>query len=1177
MTGMDAAEFLAYLRERDIIVQVEGENLRFNAPHGGLTPELRAELIAKKPEIIRFLQQARRIAATVSQTERPPITPAPRNSELPLSFAQQRLWFLEQFDPGRATYNICPRFELHGAVNSQILQESLNKITARHEALRTVFPAADGRPAQKILPIVEVPFDFVSLVELPLDERDAETRRLLDAETQRPFDLQTGPLIRAALIQLAPQEYRLLLGLHHIVCDGWAMSRLISELGAIYNAALRGLSVDLAPLTIQTPDFAVWQRERFAAGALENALAYWKTQLADAPQTLNFPTDFPRPLRPTYRGGMVKFQIAAPLVQSLQTFSRSENATLFMTLFAAFQTLLCRYTGQEDLCVGTPIANRQAAELEPLIGFFVNTLVLRGDLSGQPTFRQLLQRTRTTALDAYANQDAPFEQVVEAVQPERSLQQSPLFQTLFALQNTPQEKLQLDGVSPANLEYLGGVSKFDFSLFLEERDGAIFGDLEYSADLFLPETMARFAGHFQTLLAALAESPDTPLDRLNLLTEAERHQILFDWNQTDRDYPRDLCVHHLFERQAETTPDAVALTFQNETVTYRQLNERANQLARLLRERGVGPEVRVGICLPRSPQMIVALLAVLKAGGAYVPLDPAYPADRLAYMLEDAAAPLLLTTTELQKMLPQTNAQIVCLDAIADELAQQSGDNLNTTAAPDNLAYVLYTSGSTGRPKGVAMPHRPLVNLIAWQIQQDALSVGSPTLQFTPLSFDVSFQEIFATLGSGGVLALITQELQRDALALLRFMAEAKIERIFLPYVALQNLAQGFELGGAMPASLREIVTAGEALVITPQIRHLMQALPACRLHNHYGPTETHVVTAHTLTGQPEEWPLLPSIGRPLPNVKVYLLDRNLNPVPIGVPGELYLAGDCLARGYLNRPDLTAERFIVTPPALLADRNPTPNSNRQRATHSRHPHWYKTGDLARYLPNGDLQYLGRADAQVKIRGHRVEPGEIETVLLAHPEAREAAVVVYEARGEKRLVAYVAGLDTPALAAAELRRFLQDRLPEYMIPAAFVWLDALPKTPSGKIARRLLPSPDEAAPESAEPFAPPQSEIEQAIAAVWRDALQLESVGVHANFFDLGGHSLRIVQVQARLQQILNREISVVTLFQYPTIRALAESLREDSNTADKPAAGLSAAQERARRQREALASRRASR
>ena len=704
------------------------------------------------------------------------------------------------------------------------------------------------------------------------------------------------------------------------------------------------------------------------------------------------------------------------------------------------------------------------------------------------------------------------------------------------------------------------MSKFDVSLFLEERGGNLFGDLEYSADLFLPATMERFAAHFQTLLEAAAASPDTPLDQLSLLPDAERNLILHEWNQTDSDYPRHLCVHQLFERQVQITPDAAALVFENEKLSYHILNERANQLAHFLRKQNVRPETRVGICLPRSPEMLIALLAVLKAGGAYVPLDPAYPAERLAFMLTDSAAPVLLTTTELQKALPQTVAQVVCLDAIEMERAQESAENLDGLAKSENLAYVLYTSGSTGKPKGVAMPHRPLVNLISWQVQQDALSVGSPTLQFTPIHFDVSFQEIFATLCSGGRLALITRELQRDALALLRFMMEEKIERIFLPYVALQNLAQAVEFGGALPAHLREIVTAGEALQITPQIRRLMQSLPACRLHNHYGPTETHVVTAHTLTGSPEDWPVLPPIGRPLPNVKVYLLDRNLNPVPLGVSGELYLSGGCLSNGYLNNPALTAERFFDADSSLSAH----------------HSSLYKTGDLARYLPNGDLQFLGRADEQVKIRGHRVEPGEIETALLANSNVREAAVMALETGGEKRLAAYVAGEDSHALSPAELRRYLQNLLPEYMIPSAFVRMDELPKTSSGKIARRSLPAPESVPSKSIAPFVSPQSEIERKIADVWRHVLQLDSVGVHDNFFDIGGHSLRIAQVQAHLQKVLEREISVVALFQYPTIRALADALREDS-APDKPASAISAIQERARRQREALFNRRAPR
>ena len=1084
MNGTNAAEFLNTLRERDILVRLEGENLRFNAPNGALTPELRAELIAKKPEIIRFLQEAQRF---VAPCEAPPITPAPRDTVLPLSFAQQRLWFLEQFDPGRATYNICPCFELRGAVNTDTLRASLDAVIMRHEALRTVFPAADGLPAQEILPSVAAPFEVVSLAHLPISERETEAKRLLAEHAEKPFDLKNGPLIRALLIEtppppiptsvlppppapcpiadalpipasgggkrltLSPQtpalnpEYTLLLCLHHIVCDGWAMARLIAEISQNYNALLRGAAPPFPPLAIQYPDFAVWQRKNFEAGALEKALTYWKTKLADAPQTLNLPTDLPRPPRPTYRGGMVKFQLSAPLTRSLQAVSRQENATLFMTLLAAFQTLLFRYTNQEDVCVGTPIANRQRTELEPLIGFFVNTLVLRGDLSGQPTFRELLRRTRAVALEAYAQQDAPFEQVVEAVQPERSLQQSPLFQVLFALQNTPQESLRLEGAAPAHLQYLGGVSKFDLSMFLEEREGSIFGDLEYSADLFLPDTMARFAGHFQTLLAALSENPDAPIDRLELLPDAERQQLLTTWNQTDSDYPRHLCVHQLFERQAEKTPDAIAVLPSppapppdpvagapergentnlphsqqgasdrkrtlagresasaigqgagdggntlvgtgDGSVSYAQLNQRANQLARLLRKNGVGAETRVGICLPRSPQMLIALLAVMKAGGAYVPLDPAYPAERLAFMLEDAAAPLLLTTSELRAALPQSGATVLCLDALEAELAGQSGENLASVAGPDNLAYVLYTSGSTGKPKGVAIEHRSVVALLSWAAEVYTAEELSGVLAATSICFDLSVFEMFAPLTTGGGVILAENILQfptlpsRESVTLINTVPSAITELLRM---------------NALPASVKVVNLAGEPL--TAELSDRLYAAGISKVYDLYGPSEDTTYSTYTLR-QPNG---PATIGRPIANTQAYILDRNLNPVPIGVPGELYLVGDGLARGYLNRPDLTAERFVdLTPPfPFLAARFALATGHGGLG--------YRTGDLVRYLPNGNIQYLGRLDYQVKLRGYRIELPEIEAVLKSHPGVHSAVAMMREdSPGDQRLVAYV---------------------------------------------------------------------------------------------------------------------------------------------------------------------------
>ncbi len=947
------------------------------------------------PTVERFAahlqQKYPKVAARLLQRVSTPIAAfsTETRNDAPLSFAQYRLWFLERLHPGMATYNVPYAIDLRGDLDISALQSSLNAIAARHAALRTTFPEVDGQPVQRVAPMLDIPLQ----IEMVRDEAELENR--LAKYARRRFDLQNGPLFRAFLLQKSANSYTLLLCLHHIVCDGWALNLLMQELHQHYTALKQNESAPLAPLTIQYPDFADWQRRAEVNGAFAAPLNYWKAKLADLPPALNLPTDFPRPLQASYCGSVHRFQIAAPLVQSLQTFSRSENATLFMTLFAAFQTLLCRYTGQEDLCVGTPIANRQAAELEPLIGFFVNTLVLRGDLSGQPTFRQLLQRTRTTALDAYANQDAPFEQVVEAVQPERSLQQSPLFQTLFALQSSLSHRVQVGNLEANLRDVHTGASKFDLFLSLTEADGELAAAIEYSADLFLPETMARFAGHFQTLLAALAESPDTPLDRLNLLTEAERRQILHDWNQTDCDYPRDFCVHHLFERQADTTPNAVALTFQSEAVTYRELNARANQLARLLRENGVGAEVRVGICLPRSPQMIVALLAVLKAGGAYVPLDPAYPADRLAFMLEDAAAPLLLTTTALQKTLPQTNAQIVCLDATEfasgrtpDETPP--GETFATPRdaerqTPDNLAYVLYTSGSTGKPKGVAIEHRSVVALLSWAAEVYTADELACVLFGTSICFDLSIFEMFVPLTTGGSVLIAENILQLPTMP--------NRESVTLVNTVPSAITELLRVGG-LPASLKVVNLAGEPLAAELAYRIYAAGVP--KVYDLYGPSED--TTYSTFTLRKPSGPA--TIGRPISNTKVYILDRNFNPVPIGVPGELYLAGDGLARGYLNRPDLTAERFLHL--------SPSPSEERAVREEGWGVRLYKTGDLARYLPNGDIHYLGRLDHQVKMRGFRIELPEIEAALLSHAGVQSAVVLLREdVPGDQRLVAYLA--------------------------------------------------------------------------------------------------------------------------------------------------------------------------
>ncbi|MDY6954466.1 MAG: amino acid adenylation domain-containing protein, partial [Thermodesulfobacteriota bacterium] len=790
-----------------------------------------------------------------------------------------------------------------------------------------------------------------------------------------------------------------------------------------------------------------------------------------------------------------------------------------MTLLAAFNVLLHRYTGQEDIAVGSPIANRNRIELEGLIGFFLNTLVLRTDLSDDPTFWELLGRVREMALEAYAHQDVPFERLVEELQPERDLSRTPLFQVMFVLRNFRRHALAFSGLTVTPMAVHTDTSKFDLILFVAEGPEGLRGTVEYNTDLFHGTTVTRMLQHYQSLLEAIIADPDQQVGALPLLTTPESYQLLVEWTDTRSDYPKDRCVHHLFASQAEKRPGAVALVCDDQEITYGELNGRANRLAHYLQKLGVGPDVLVGICVQRSLDMVVGLLAVLKAGGAYVPLDPSYPKERLAHMLDDAHVTALLTQTGLLKGLPIHGAKTVCLDADWDVVAREREANPINSSLTERLAYVLYTSGSTGAPKGVAMTHRSLCNLLWWQLQNAAPGEGTRTLQFAPLSFDVSFQEIFSTLCSGGTLVLISEETRRDPMELLGYLRDQSIERLFLPCVALQQLAEVAEGQERVPAGLREVITAGEPLQITRQITSFFSNLQDCRLHNQYGPTESHVVTAFTLKGPHTGWPLLPPIGRPIANTDIYLLDRHMNPVPVGVPGELYVGGEALARGYLKRPALTAERFIPNP-----------------FSHEAGARLYRTGDLARYLPDGSIAFLGRMDNQVKIRGFRVEPGEIEAVLREHPGLRDAIVVAREdAPIDRYLAAYVVPVEILAPTIGALRQFLKERLPDYMVPSAWVMLERLPLTPSGKVNRLALPAPIRKGPERQGTFVAPKDALERQLTKIFEDVLGVQDIGVKDDFFELGGHSLLAVRLFTQIEQAFGKRLPLATLFQAPAV------------------------------------------
>ncbi|NLG50016.1 MAG: amino acid adenylation domain-containing protein, partial [Chloroflexi bacterium] len=893
----------------------------------------------------------------------PAIVPVSREGELPLSFAQQRLWFLDQLSPGNLFYNIPVAVRLTGDLDVAALEKSLNAIIQRHEALRTLFIAEGGKPQQVIQAGVTLSLGVQDLSHLPAAEREAEVERLARAEAGQPFDLARGPLLRARLFKLAAQEHVIVVTMHHIISDGWSLGVLVRELAALYGAIRAGRPSPLPELPIQYADYAAWQRGWLQGDVLEAQLDYWRKQLAGAPPLLELPTDHPRPAMQTYHGATESFAFPAELLERLRALSRAEGTTLFMTLLAAFQTLLYRYSGQEDICVGTPIANRNRADIEGLIGFFVNTLVMRGDLSGQPGFRDLLKRVRETALGAYAHQDVPFEMLVEQLQPQRNMSHTPLFQVAFSLQNTPAVQRELPGLTLKAMSLESGTAKFDLTLVMAETDEGLAGSVEYNTDLFEAETIRRMVGHLQTLLEGIVAAPDCSVARLPLLTADERRQVLAAWNETTRPFPGERCMHELFEEQAARQPEALALTFEGYTWTYGELDRRANQLARYLRRLGVGPEALVGLCALRGPEMVVGVLGVWKAGGAYLPLDPSYPPERLAYMLADARVPVLLTQEALLAALPVGKAQVVGLDRDWPQIARESEASLPNVALPEGLAYVIYTSGSTGRPKGTLLAHRGLVNLS--RAQRDVFSVGpgSRVLQFAPWSFDASVWELVMALGNGATLVLARQEVLASGPELGRLLREEAVTHVTLPPSVLRGLKRdGLE-------GLRTVVAAGEACPV--ELARLWSV--GRQFVDAYGPTET-TVCASLYVCEPEER-VAPPIGKALPNFRLYVLDRHGEPVPVGVPGELCVGGVGLARGYLGRPELTAERFM-----------PDPFSGEPGAR------LYRTGDLVRYRPDGNVEFLGRLDDQVKVRGFRIEMGEVEAALRECAGVRAGVVV-----------------------------------------------------------------------------------------------------------------------------------------------------------------------------------------
>jgi amino acid adenylation domain-containing protein len=1098
-----------------------------------------AELSPEKRQLLEQLLLKEGVASTHRA-----IAPRRTNARsLPLSFAQQRLWFVDQLVPGNPIYNIFAPVSFDEEIKVAALERSLNEIVRRHETLRTTFTTSDGQPFQLIAPSLSLPLPVIDLRHRSAQEREADAQRIASAEASRPFDLSRGPLLRATLLRLDDKQSVLLLTMHHILTDGWSMGILFHELRTLYQAYCEGRESPLPELPIQYADYAIWQRQWLQGPVLDKQLAYWRQQLAELP-VLQLPTDYPRPAVPSFRGASHYLTIPQRVTEALRELSQREGATLFMTLLAAFQTLLQRYSGQQQIVVGSPIAGRNRAEIEGLIGFFVNTLVLRTDFQGEPSFRELLRRVREVCLGAYAHQDVPFEKLVEELQPDRDLSRNPLFQVTLELFSAPNVDDEPPTATSGWLDIDKGTAVFDVTFHLWDGPEGISGQIEYSTDLFKETTIARLSEHFQVLLAGIVADPDRRVSHLPLLTDSERRTLLCEWNRTEWESPSEATVHGLFEQQVAVRPEAVAAVFGTEQVSYRELNERANQVAGYLRRQGISREELVGLCMERSVEMVVGMLGIVKAGGAYVPIDVEYPVQRVRYMVQDAALRVVLTMQHLRERFLQTDVapgqagawakqpKVICLDTDWEVIGRESKENTDSVVNAENLAYVIYTSGSTGEPKGVCVPHRAITSLVR-NTNYVRLESSDIVAQASNSSFDAITFELWGALLNGARLVGITKGVALSPRDFAAQISEQGISTLFLT-TALFN-----QLASEVPAAfkpLRQLLFGGEAVDPVP-VRKVLKGDSPERLLHVYGPTEcTTFATWYLVEDVPEDATTVP-IGRPIRNTEVYVLDQHLQPLPTGLPGLLFIGGCGLARGYLRRPDLTALSFI-----------PHPFSSQPGAR------LYCTGDRVRYGEDGVLEFLGREDQQVKVRGYRIELGEIEAVLEQMEGVQRAVVEVMEegGRAEKRLVAYLVaaeqGHERERPGIGEVRRHLRERLPEYMVPALVMWMERLPLTPNGKLDRRALPAPDRSRPEMEGNFVAPQTAIEEKLAGIWAELLSLDSVGVQDNFFECGGHSLLATQLISRVRNVFQVELPLRRLFDAPTVAGLAIAIEEAKQT-----------------------------
>lgn len=1057
------------------------------------------------------------------------IVPQSRETNtFPLSFSQQRLWFLDKLEPGSPLYNIPAVLRLRGRLNLSALEKSFNEVIRRHEVLRTTFGEKEGQPFQIIHDQGAIKINRIHLKGLPEKERSALLQQEAIKEANQPFDLSTGPLLRVTLLQFSDEDHALFVIMHHIVSDNWSTALFVHEILQLYRGYLQGISSSLPQLAVQYADFAVWQRKWLQGKTLDKQLAYWRDKLSDIPPLLDMPLDKSRPGFQTFHGDYKLFDIPDMTVKRITALSKEQDVTLFMTLLAAFYSLLYRYTGQDDICIGSPVANRNRKETENLIGFFVNTLVLRASINGDMTFRELLQQVKKTTLEAQEHQDLPFEILVEELDPERDMSRSPLFQVMFVMNNVPVDTLQLPDLEIEIVEIENKTAKFDLILNVTEATDGLHCKLEYNTDLFISESMKRLIEHYLLHLSSLLNDPGKPIKSIPLLTEDERHLVLEEWNRSEKQYDEHRTIAELFRNQVYRTPEATALRISDQKYSYEELNGLSNQLARHLIKQGLKNGQIVGVNANRSPEMIIAFLAILKTGAVYLPLDPTYPVERLKYMMADSRADFLLTQSQLSTNLTSEAIKTVHLDLIRETIADEDSGDMEDFPPAQDTAYIIYTSGSTGQPKGVEISQQALANHCLDMAEYYQLTAEDNVLQFAALNFDASIEQILAPLISGSTVCMRDDEIW-DSFQFARVIEKYNLTVINPPTVYWAQLAADWaQKPESVPENnLRLVIIGGDVLKTDALQNWYKTPLKKVRLLNAYGPTEA------TITATTFEIPYGFSadrvpIGRPRANRILYVLDKDGNPVPPGVAGELYIGGSVLAKGYLYRPQLTAQKFINDPFSEIEGRR-----------------LYRTGDRVRFLPDGNLEFLGRIDFQVKIRGFRIELGEIESVLIQMPQIRQSIVqAVEDNQHNKRLVAYYVSEQSASLTKEQIREFLSARLPEYMIPSVFIELSELPLDPSGKINRRALPQPDPEHLAIKTEYVAPRTPTEEKLCLMIKNILQIERVGVHDSFFDLGGHSMMATQVVSRIREEFEVEISLRTLFEHPTAAGIAQAIAE---------------------------------